>query len=251
VVDVIVLLCLGHTLWTTNHTANDVGNRNAWFVYTWLVLELVGYFVLTPFQAVRRLLGVVLVATLICGRPASAAWRRQPQPVLLGVIVGFTALLGLGVYALDVLEAATAKSLAEEAARRIRERDGGTVWYVGHWGFQFYAERAGMRPVVTWYRPGETWYDEEGPIPRPSPSRLRRGDWLVVPDWRLEQQKMVLPEDRLDLVWQLACADVFPLKTVMCYYGGNTALEHRGEPTRLEVSVYRVTRDFDPVFKTR
>ena len=37
------------------------------------------------------------------------------------------------------------------------------MWYVGHWGFQHYCERAGMRPLV----PGETL--------------ARAGDFVVLP----------------------------------------------------------------------
>ena len=46
---------------------------------------------------------------------------------------------------------------------------GGRTWFVGHWGFQFYAERHGWHPVV------------------PAETRFQPDDWLVLPDARLDQ----------------------------------------------------------------
>ena len=43
------------------------------------------------------------------------------------------------------------RGCAAEAKAWITEEGGGATWYVGHHGFQFHAERAGMRPVVPKY----------------------------------------------------------------------------------------------------
>ena len=90
--------------------------------------------------------------------------------------------LGLAFFALDWRGAQAHRQAAEEAARWVRDHEGGQAWYVGHWGFQYYAERQGLRPVVPDYSP------DPGCVPLPPPSRLRRGDYLIVPDGRLEQQ---------------------------------------------------------------
>ena len=61
-------------------------------------------------------------------------------------------------------EAEARKEGAEAAADYIRGRDPqGRVWFIGHWGFQYYAEGRGMAPVI------------------PNRSQLHRGDWLVIP----------------------------------------------------------------------
>ena len=58
-----------------------------------------------------------------------------------------TAALALGFFTLDWWEARSQQMAAEQAADWIADRDGGPhpVWYVGHWGFQFYAERREKR----------------------------------------------------------------------------------------------------------
>jgi hypothetical protein len=222
--------------------------RAGLFLVLWLGLELTAYFALTPFPAVRRVMGVVVAGTLVVGHLASRTCRTPIGRKRVWGVAAFSALLGLGFAALDSWEAWTEERLVEQAAALARAEGVGTVWYVGHWGFQYYAERAGMQPVVTWYSPGQPWYRPgEGDIPLPPPSRLRAGDWLVVPDWRLTQQLLVVDAERTEAIYWLAVSDPVPLRTIMCYYAGYAPLEHRPEPTRLEVRIFRVTADWDPV----
>jgi hypothetical protein len=227
-------------------------HRARWFLLLWLALEVAAYFPLTPFPAVRRVLGIVVLGTLVAGHLAARTCRSQARRRLIYGIAAYGVLLGLGFYALDLREAWTQKAAAEGAAALIREQGGGgTIWFVGHWGFQFYAERAGMRPVVA---KSQYYYESEGPdplpplvrpIPLPPISEFKEGDWIVVPD-RVHQQPLDIDEQRTEPAFWLAVTDPVPLKTIWCYYSGTTALEHRSEPTRLEVRIYRVTADFVP-----
>ncbi len=206
-------------------------HRREWFLALWLLLEVAGYFALTPFPAVRRVMGVVVVATLLTGRLASLSCRvKARKAIVQGVALG-AVLLGLGFYWVDLLEASAQKTAADEAARISRDPQGSgsanAIWYVGHWGFQYYAERAGMIPVV----PGE--------------SRLHQGDWLVVPDRRLEQQKIDIDKNLAQILGPLTVEDHLPLRTVVCYYGSRTPLEHKEGP-RFRVTIYRVKADFVP-----
>jgi hypothetical protein len=93
---------------------------------------------------------------------------RDPARRALRVPLGLGVALGALFAASDFFDAVAIRDAVRAASRRIDELDHrpgrATVWYLGHWGFQFYAEAHGMRPVV----PGE--------------SRLRRGDWLVAPE---------------------------------------------------------------------
>jgi hypothetical protein len=216
------------------------------FLLLWLGLELLGYVTMTPFSAVRRLLGLMVAGTLLCGRLAAFTRRSPSDKKLIWGLAAVSAVLGLGFFGVDWLEARAQKDLAEEAVRWIRRQDGdGTIWYVGHWGFQFYAERAGMRPVV----PGDTPREEkpgERSIPLPPPSLLRRGDWLVFPDERLTKQCLRFDHSAVQPVTVLEARDPVPLRTVVCYYAGRSALEHRPEPTRLTVTIYRITADIIP-----
>ena len=217
--------------------------RDRWFLLLWLGVEVAGFFTLTPFPAVRRILGVVVVATLIAGRLASRTCRSRARVRVVYGLAAFSAVLGLSFAALDWWEGWAEKMLAERAAAEARARGGGTVWFVGHWGFQYYAERCGMRPVVPAYVPyrGEMLY-----VPLPGPSRLEEGDWLVMPEWRLTQQRVEVDPQRMEEVLRVTVADPVPLRTVMCYYSGTTAVEHRPRKPRLEAILYRVTGEFVP-----
>jgi hypothetical protein len=42
--------------------------RVTMFLVMWLVMEILGYFMMTPFPAVRRVLGITVVASLLTGR---------------------------------------------------------------------------------------------------------------------------------------------------------------------------------------
>jgi hypothetical protein len=206
------------------------GYRAEWFLMLWLLLEVAGYFALSPFPAVRRVMGMFLAASVLTGRLASRTCRFGERRALVNRLAVCSGMLGLGFLAVDVLEAHTQKEAAETLARQIhRQGEGGMVWYVGHWGFQYYAERAGMVPVV------------------PGQSQLRVGDWLILPDRRLIQQLIEVDQERTVLVNYWASRDRVPLRTLMGYYGGWTPLDHRPlSRPRLLVEVRRVVGDFVP-----
>jgi hypothetical protein len=97
---------------------------------------------------------------------------------------------------------------------------------LGHWGFQFYAERAGMRPVI------------------PDHSLLRRADWLVVPD-RVDKQEIALTMDDVEPFHEVIAQDSLPLVTGYGFYGGSFPLSHHDGP-RLRTTVYRIEQDVVP-----
>ena len=151
---------------------------NGLFLVLWLGLEVAGYFALSPFPAVRRVLDVTVVSTLLVGRLLArecpiGTWRVR-SIVTAGIALGF------GYYVVDLQDALAQRSVAEQCAAWVERRQNGRAWYVGHWGFQFYAERAGLAPVV----PGIT--------------RLRCDDWLVVPSARIAQQKIDISADAFE-----------------------------------------------------
>jgi hypothetical protein len=215
------------------------------FLLAWLALDVVGYLALTPFPAVRRVLGLMVVMALMAGRLAALTCRSPGARRGLYAIAAYSALLGLVVDGVDVLDARAEKVAVEEAARLIRERgDGGTVWFVGHWGFQYYAGREGMRPIVVYDPPDD-------PIPVPPRSLLREGDWLVLPEWRFDDEGFVAgvcpqrytPDpERTRPEFNVVIEDRVPLQTIMVFHCGRTPLRHQEGP-RLQVQVRRVLAD--------
>jgi hypothetical protein len=206
--------------------------RVTMFLALWLCLEIDGYVVLTPFAAVRRVMGVVVVCTLIAGCITARTCRGRRGSAAVWCIAAYGALLGLGFAVLDWRDAqAEQEGVARAAAWLDEHGEGGAVWYVGHWGFQFYAEHAGMKPVS------------------PGQSVLQEGDYFVYPYWITKQSVDLdgIPRTKLE---EFEVDDDVPLQTVMCYYSGNTAIENRDEP-RLTIYIYRISERCVPGYKKR
>lgn len=201
------------------------------FLLLWLGLEVAGYFALTPFPAARRLMGVVVAGTVLVGRLAARTCQSQTL-LIRGVVVG-SVLLGMGYYGVDLLDAFAEKEVVDRVAGLVREREThGRIWYVvGLWGFQFYAERAGMNPVI------------------PNRSHLRQGDWLVIPGESV-WQGIHIDADRTDMVDRVSVDDFLPLSTKHGYYAGRTPMERRDGP-RVSVMLYRVGADWVPATSAR
>jgi hypothetical protein len=185
--------------------------RTEWFLVLWLGLEVLGYFALSPFPAVRRVLGLVVVGALLAGRLAARTCRRPKRRALVRGAALTSTLLGCAFAAVDLRDAYAQRALAERAARWVRRHDpGATTWYLAGNGFWFYAEREGMRRLT------------------PSVSAAP-GDWLIYDDTCLVS---------LTPYAELTVRDRLPLRTNPCFYGGGSPLEHHDGP-RAHVTVYR------------
>lgn len=157
-------------------------NRDAAGAYFWMLLGAwllgVSAFIvlLAPFVAVRHALLIVPVFLLVVGRELLG---RLPGPWLAAAGVataGLGLILGVSdwVYA-DVYRQEAGRIMAKLGPDR-------TVWFVGHWGWQWYARNAGMRQ-----------YDY-------SSSRLREGDYVVDPLFAHRQPLSKQDEKRLHKV---------------------------------------------------
>lgn len=199
-------------------SAARLSRRGDWsdlFLASWLALEVAGYFALSPFPATRRLLGVIVAATLLAGR--LAALGRPRERLVWAVTIGGV-VLAFGFQAVDVCDARAARAAAERAGRWVRDRDAAAViWYRGDWGFCYYAERAGLRPLAA------------GRTPQP-------GDWIVIEQGHGSLDGVGRPLERNG---EIQVGGGPPLRTVPCYYDGRTALEHRDGP-RCVAAIYRV-----------
>ncbi len=205
---------------------------DSWFVVGWAMLELAGYFLLTPFPAARRLIGLTIAMGILTARFASRVQRRSRRGRTPVWIVAFGIAAGVGVAALDTYDAYPEKVLAERAAATIRTQSpDARIWYAGHWGFQFYCERAGMQPLI------------------PGQSRLAPGDYLVLPlfpDGPGFQRPDSIhtprrpPNEVLEPVSELVWDDWLSARTIPPFYGGEEPITGRDHP-RLRIGIYRVT----------
>jgi hypothetical protein len=224
-----VLLVRGGTRWRLRRSPRTA------LLAGWLAIELAGYFVLTPFGAARRVIGVTVVGGFVAARLLSRVERLRPPGRLPGWVVGFGLVAGVTVAGLDLWDAFPEKFGAEQAAALAAQHaPGSPVWYVGHWGFQYYCERAGMQPLV------------------PGQSVLRAGDVLVFPvsaePHRFSRPHIaggVLPPpaDWAKPLGEVVWDDWLSGQTIPNFYGGIDPVVGRDHP-RLRVVVYRLQRDW-------
>jgi hypothetical protein len=199
-------------------------HRVAAFLALWLCLEVAGYFTLAPAPCVRRILRLVIVATLVVGR----AIRRQPHRVALvrGIALA-NALLGLGVHMVDCWDAAAERRAVLRVAGYLHPREGqARVWHSFAWwgGAEFYAEQAGMHSLT-----------EPGTAPPCS------GEWLLLASrpyaarWPQGAIARLIDQEWGAPVMQFPVTDALPLRSITCW---RSALEHHEGP-RLWVRLYR------------
>jgi Dolichyl-phosphate-mannose-protein mannosyltransferase len=114
--------------------------RRAWhgtaadrFLVLWLVIEVGSYFALSPYPATRRIMGLVVVGTLLLCRHAESAGRGR----LLTYAVVLNALLGALLFVVD-----------DNRYRGEREGENGRTWMVANGAFEFYGHRAGIEQLL-------------------------------------------------------------------------------------------------------
>jgi hypothetical protein len=182
-------------------------------------------------------MGVTVAATLLLGRLADRTPLAPRQQHLLYGLVAVTVLLGFGFFAVDYLEARAEQQAAYEAVQRIRrEHPQAVIWYAGYWGFQYYAERRGLKQIIPISNS-----EKETSMLLP-PSCFHRGDWLVIPDESIPQQEVDVNRCELEPQDEIAIDDCIPLSTLMNYYAGSFPLRHRGE-SRIVLRLFRVNDD--------
>jgi hypothetical protein len=120
------------------------------FLLLWLVVEGAAYFVLSPFPAARRLIGLLLVATLIvCRDVARRIATDGASSRLLAPIAAFALLTGLDFWAIGWVDATNTRSVARAAAAQALQEAGARRAFVaGFLAGEHYAIEAGLQPIV-------------------------------------------------------------------------------------------------------
>jgi len=192
------------------------------FLAGWWMLEIVAYFGLSPIPAVRRVLALLVLSTLLIGRLAIRT--VGPRSILLKRAAYGSMLLGLIFYAVDFRDAYVEKAAVKQSLQQIAANGPPTTtWYIARWGFQYYAEQAGMKPVL------------------PDQSDFHPGDWLVISDSIYFPRPVAAHINRykIDPVSQVVVEDRLPLRTMMGYYSSGIPIQHHEGPGRT-IKIYRV-----------
>jgi hypothetical protein len=144
----------------------DADASDSLFLFAWLCAPVLFDVIFAPFQAVRHLIPALLPLALLGFRALEhARGVAAPSVALRRGLVALLALQAAVAFAVAFADYEHADAYRRHAERVARELEGrsGETWYIGHWGWYFYAQRAGMREL----HPG-------GPFPRP-------GDRVVQP----------------------------------------------------------------------
>ncbi|MCC7398727.1 MAG: glycosyltransferase family 39 protein [Planctomycetes bacterium] len=194
------------------------------FFAAWFVAELAASLLMSPFPAARRVLGMTVVATV------AAAWwsarqRGSQAPVRLMALV--TVGLGLGYQLLDCIEGTAWTAAAPATAAWARQyAPAAALFFTGGWGFEYYAPRAGMRPLLT-----------AGTV-------LRAGDLVAAGSLDGTELPWFEASELLEPVAELTFGDdVVPLSLHHGYYSGRRPIDHQHGP-RYVVRLLRARRDF-------
>jgi hypothetical protein len=153
------------------------------FLRLWLVVALMASVWGVPFQAMRHLLyalpPLILLLTPWVGRKP---WLLLTQGVLAWMVI-----------AADYDYAVRYKRSAAAYAEMFQ---GARVWYVGSWGWMFYAEQHGFRKLL------------------PDGSGLQRGDIVIIPE-RVYKGKMPPHlHKHLILLEETPCLPTVPMRTM-------------------------------------
>jgi hypothetical protein len=188
-----------------------------------------------PFAAVRHVLLAIPALLLLLAPDIEEAGRLRR-----GLLLVATAVLGLALAVSDFIAADVYRIAAQEIRKVLPAED--RVWHTGHWGWQWYATKAGMRP-----------YDTRTTV-------LRSGDFVVAPA-TIDRQTMV-PAHECLLRKHLEFTAPGGLFTLARTLGANPpggyyafSFKWQGPPWRLSRSpletftVFRVARD-SPLLRT-
>ncbi len=170
---------------------------DGFFLLVWLLGPLLFSVFFVPFQAVRHLIPALIPLTLLVFRSFDSIGAHWGRGLLWGLL-SLQAGLSMAVAYADYQYADCYRSGASRLQARARQSQT-PVWFVGHWGWKLYAQRAGFRQLHA-----------NGPAPR-------QGDWLVWPQ-RVHIGNAFSGHPGLREHWELVesfpCQSALPVRTM-------------------------------------
>jgi len=199
---------------------DDSERRLDRFLVLWVAIELVGYLVISPFPAVRRILGLLAAMTILFASRASFSPLSRQQLSLTNALTAAGVLLGLAYYAIDRRDALAEQDAFRQARAMIREQDpAAEIRVCADWGIRYYFEKEGLR-----------WSRNVGGDVEP-------GEWFIYDD-RCAPPINAEVAERLELIGRVSVSGWPHVSTQKTFYMKNAPLIQSDEPL-LELLVYR------------
>jgi hypothetical protein len=178
------------------------------FILCWFAIELIACFSISPFHALRRFCGPVLVGTLVV---AHVAMPRDSGGKGLRWVAVFGVALAVIFGVADILDNRARLRIQDAIASELDslgyDPDKENVWFTGHWGFEFYSERRGYSPLIA------------------RRSQIKKGDWLVFSNSTSAQG--VPSISRSGVLAEVSVSSVFPLATMPNSYQAAVAIRRQ------------------------
>lgn len=161
----------------------NLRDPRSWLLATWVT----GTFAFTAFANWtvngRSLLPLLPAMGVLLARRWETGERKNPQTLKIGLVVG--ALLALLAAQSDFQLALAVRHSAEEVCARYKHPQV-TVWFEGHWGFQYYMQKLGAQAVDIKHAqqlPGDILVlpQHNTDVSEPSPEIALRRDTLNFP----------------------------------------------------------------------
>ena len=204
--------------------STDVPDDPPWdpitvFLSLWLLGEIAFYFLVSPFPAMRRIIGIATVGTLLFARWVDRR-KQKPSGQLLAIATVPSLLISLIFFTVDAQWAGSMKESVTWATAEIGEVEPDqTVWYHGIWGFKYYAAEAGMKTFIS----GQT--------------EVAEGDYLLLPKAGVALPRVEIDMERWELVGEYRGGPAAHLR-ISNYYNGTTPLSV-GRREAVRVALYR------------
>ncbi len=214
--------------WTISQkwSSRPKSEKRLWgFFGVWLILEIAGYFALSPFPAVRRVIGIIFVFTF--GVSYFAESRRPSRSWVYGATI-FQMVLAAFFFTVDVLDTRASREQARQLAQKLRaeQQEGQSVWYVDWYGFGYYLYESGCKPLTV------------------NALRPKVGDTLLMRE-EIELERIVRESGiEIEKSGEHWLNSGCPYRVSMGYYGGRTPIESQGLG-QYRVCIYRITQVSD------
>jgi hypothetical protein len=168
----------------------------------WIAFAAIFVCCLSPFVAARHVMVALPAVLLLVARHTAVSFEGLERRM-----IGVALVIGVWLAVSDHRIAAVYRTQAAALGERLRDK--GNVYFVGHWGWQFYGKQAQLRVYVpdrTVLAEGDVLIEPEGvaaqPITHADRDRLMLRETVVVPPGPVDVLRTVIDREGLYCVWK-------------------------------------------------